>query len=92
MSDEWLQAAQNLSDPEKKRALESLLETADEPQAGIIRQILGEEKRTLTDKQQLVYDKYIEPTLVEKCGGPGCKGFAVAGEGFCPSCAIKYGE
>lgn len=92
MTDEWRQAAQNLSDPEKRKALESLLENVNEPKAGIIRQILGGEKKSLTEKQQHVYEKYIEPALVEKCGAPGCRSFSVAGETYCPTCAIEYGE
>lgn len=90
MNDKWIQAAKSLSDPEKEKALESLLENAGEPEAGVIRQILGEEQKPLTEKQQHVYKKYIEPALVEKCGTPGCSRFSVAGEAYCSTCAIEY--
>lgn len=91
MNDEWRKAAQNLSDSEKKTALENLQENANEPEAGVIRQTLGEEQKPLTKKQKHVYEKYIEPALVEKCGAPGCSSFSLAGESYCPTCAIKYG-
>lgn len=91
MADEWQKAARNLSDAEIKEALRELLEHASEPSAGIIRQILGEENKSLSDKQQHVYDNYIEPSLVEKCGRPGCGSFVVAGRNFCPTCDVDFG-
>ncbi|MBX9936091.1 MAG: hypothetical protein K2Y10_05815 [Burkholderiaceae bacterium] len=92
MKDEFSQAAQNLTDSEKKKALESLLDNANETEAGIIRQILGKEGKPLTEKQNEVYKKHIEPALVEKCGVLGCTRFSIAGETYCATCAIEYGE
>ena len=92
MTSEWKKAAQNLTDEEKLQALNYLLENMDGAEAGIIRQILGNEEKPLSEKQQYIYDKNIEPSLVEKCGGPGCNEFVLAGQGYCPSCQIEYGD
>ena len=92
MTDEFSKAAKNLTDSERKKALESVLDNLNDPEAGIIRQILGDKSKPLTEKQMKVYEKYIEPALVEKCGAPGCKRFSLAGETYCATCAIEYGE
>ena len=91
MTDDWRKAAQNLTDTEREAALKNLLESASEPEAGIIRQILGDEKKPLTEKQQYVYDKHIEESLVEKCGNKNCGSFVPAGVNYCPTCEIEYG-
>ncbi|WP_157958779.1 hypothetical protein [Salinicola sp. RZ23] len=92
MPDEWKEAAKELPDDEKRRALKYIAENSSGPMAGIARQILGEEKKPLTNNQKHIYEDSIEPSLVEKCGGPGCKNFAVAGDTYCPTCAIEYGQ
>ncbi|QTR54489.1 hypothetical protein [Thiothrix unzii] len=92
MTDKFSKAAKDLTDSERKKALESVLDNANETEAGIIRQILGEDGKPLTEKQKKVYEKYIEPALVEKCGALGCTRFSLAGETYCATCAIDYGE
>lgn len=91
MTDEWKKAAQNLTPSERKLALENLLEDVDEPEAGIIRQILGDEGKPLSPKQAHVYKTRIEESLVERCGNKGCQNFVLAGVFQCSSCEIKYG-
>lgn len=90
-NDERQTAAKNLTDDQRKSALENRSEYAREPEAGVIRQILGEEQKPLTAKQQNVYDNYIEPSLVEKCAIQGCKNLVPAGTDFCPNCEVEYG-
>lgn len=91
MTDEWTEAARKLADDEKQRALENILDNSSSPEAGIVRQILGEENKPLTKKQQHVYENSIEPSLVERCGSQGCQNFTVAGDAYCPTCEIEYG-
>jgi hypothetical protein len=88
---EWRNAAQRLDDEAREAALKDRLEYVEEPEAGIIRQILANEE-PLSPKQQHVYDKYIEESLVEKCGAPGCKEFTRSGLTYCSTCEIKYGS
>jgi len=88
---EWRNAAQRLDDEARQAALKDRLEYAAEPEAGIIRQILANET-PLSAKQQHVYDKYIEESLVEKCGAPGCTEFTHSGQAYCSICEIKYGS
>lgn len=90
MMSEWRKAAQNLCDSERKEALRELLRHAKDPEAGIIRQILGGSGKPLTAEQQHVYDKYIEESLVEKCGRPGCEKFMRTGKDYCSVCEIEY--
>lgn len=92
MGDEWSKAVENLSEQERKNALENLQDIATETESGIIRQILGKEQKPLTDKQQLVFAKYIKPSLVERCGVPSCKNLVPSGEIYCATCSIEYGE
>ena len=92
MTDAWKKAALELSDEEIKHALANALENANEPAAGIIRQLLGDEKTPLSPKQQHVYEKYILPSLVERCGNTGCLNFVPAGTNYCPTCEIEYGS
>lgn len=92
MEDEWRKAAQELTDSEREAALNSYLDSANEVEAGIIRQLLGKEGRQLTAKQQHVYDNRIEPSLVEKCGAPGCRKFVPAGTSYCATCSVEYDE
>lgn len=90
-SSEWEQAVANLCDVEREEALRHLVEIADETRAGIIRQLLGEEQKPLSQAQQHVYKKYIEPELIERCGRSGCTTFVPAGTNYCPMCEIEYG-
>lgn len=90
MTDDWRKAAQNLTDTERETALKNLLELVNEPEAGIIRQLLGDEKKPLTAKQQYVYDSHIEEALVEKCRNKSCGNFVPAGVSYCPTCEIEY--
>lgn len=92
MDSGWRKAARSLTDEERIKALEHQQEYVAEKEAGIIRQLLGEEQIPLSEKQQYVYEKNIEETLVEKCGMSACDNFTVAGEGFCPTCEIEYGS
>ncbi|HAS6997956.1 TPA: hypothetical protein I7280_24380 [Vibrio parahaemolyticus] len=91
MSNEWRKAAKSLTDEERIQALEHQLENMDGAEAGIIRQLLGDEQKPLSEKQQYIYHHNIEETLVEKCGRSGCNEFVVAGVGYCPSCEIEFG-
>ena len=91
MADDWRKAAQNLTEVERETALRNLLDNANEPEAGIIRQLLGHENKALTEKQQHVYETYIEQALVEKCANQGCSNLVPAGIDYCPTCEIKYG-
>lgn len=92
MTDEFLKAAKNLTDSERKKALESALDNVSETEAGIIRQVLGNKDKPSTEKQKKVYENHILPALVEKCGAPGCSRFSLAGKIYCTTCAIEYGE
>ena len=67
------------------------LENVNETEAGIIRQIIGDENKPLSKKQEYIYKKEIEPTLAEKCGIKGCEQFVPAGTDYCGSCEIEYG-
>lgn len=89
---EWRNAAQRLDDEARESALKDRLDHVEEPEAGIIRQILANDGKPLSPKQQHVYDKYIEESLVEKCGAPGCKEFTRSGSAYCSICEIKYGS
>jgi hypothetical protein len=89
---EFSNAAKKLSDEQRKEAMESLLDTASEVEAGIIRQILAEPEIPLSQRQQTVFDRYIEPSMVEQCRlYSSCKGFTMPGVELCPSCDIKFG-
>ncbi|MEZ8542920.1 hypothetical protein AB6C74_08750 [Vibrio splendidus] len=57
---------------------------------GIGRQILGEEKKPLSEKQQYVFNSKIKPTLSEKCST--CTASVPAGVDYCPTCEIEYGD
>ena len=91
MTDQFLKASQALADDERKAALEHQLEYVNETEAGIIRQVLGDENKPLSKKQEFVYKNNIEPTLVEKCGIKGCGQFVPTGTEYCGSCGIEYG-
>ena len=92
MSDDWQKAAQSLTEVERESALKNVSENANNPEAGIIRQLLGKENKPLTEKQKYVYETSIEPTLVERCGNKGCNNFVPAGTNYCPTCEIEYGS
>jgi len=91
MEIDWNKAAKDLTDDDRIKALNNLLDTVNDTQAGIIRQILGDEEKLLSDKQQSIYDGKIEPALVEYCGCLSCKTIVVTGNYYCPSCEIEYG-
>lgn len=91
MKHDFIEAAKNLTDTEIKIALENLLENVREPEAGIIRQILGPEQKPLSEAQMNVYNKYIFGALVEKCANQSCKNFTLAGVAYCPTCEIEFG-
>jgi hypothetical protein len=92
MTDPWLQAARNFTDEEKETALRNLLENTPGAEAGIIRQLLGDEKKPLSPSpQQEVYERYIEPGLAEKCGFASCGRFVPAGVDYCGTCEIEFG-
>ena len=57
---------------------------------GVGKQILGDEKKPLSDKQQYVFDNEIKPTLLEKCAT--CVSKVPAGVDYCPTCEIEYGN
>lgn len=88
---EFATAAKMLSDDQRKEAMETLLDTVNETEAGIIRQILADPDKPLSEKQQAVFDKHIEPAMVEKCGRSGCSGFTMPEVELCPSCEAKFG-
>lgn len=92
MPDDFLTASRSLSLNEKRMALANLLEFSGDPEAGIIRQLLGDKKKPLSKKQQYVFHNKIEPSLVEKCGCNGCVNFVIAGTSYCPSCNLEYGS
>lgn len=92
MSSEWRKAAKSLTSEELTQALKHQLENVGEKEAGIIRQLLGDEKKPLSEKQKYIYHHYIEETLVEKCGRPSCNNFVAAGVSYCPLCEIEYGH
>lgn len=88
---QWADEAKKLSEDETLQALEYTLEMGDnDTHCGIIRQKLGNEKKTLSKKQQYVYNNEILPSLVEKCGLNGCQNFVPAGTGSCQNCSIEY--
>lgn len=88
---QWADAAKKLSEDEKLQALEYMLEMGgSDTHCGIIRQILGNEQKPLSAKQQYIYDNQILPSLVEKCGLNGCQNFVPAGTGSCQNCSIEY--
>ncbi|MDO6621200.1 hypothetical protein [Shewanella sp. 6_MG-2023] len=91
MTDPFLKASQGFADDERKAALEHQLEIVNETEAGIIRQLLGVEKKPLSEKQEYIYKNKIEPALAEKCGIKGCGQFVPAGTDYCGSCEIEYG-
>jgi len=91
MTDKFKEAAQALSDEERTAALKDRLDYVNETEAGIIRQILGNEGKALSKKQEYVYTTQIEPSLVEKCGIQGCGQFVPAGTDYCGSCQIECG-
>lgn len=91
MKHDFIEAAKNLTDAEIRVALANLLEHASEPEAGIIRQLLGPEKKPLSEAQMNVYNKHILGALVEKCGNQSCKNFTLAGVDYCPTCEIEFG-
>lgn len=86
---EFEQAAKRLCPEQQQEAMRNLLENANEPKAGIMRQLLAEPNKPLTPKQQNIFDKHILPTMVERCST--CSGFSLSGVQFCDSCAIKFG-
>jgi len=86
---EFEQAAKRLGLDQQQDAMRNLVEDANEPEAGIMRQLLAEPDKPLTPSQQHVFDKYILPSMVEKCGG-GCGGYSLSGVEFCDSCAIRF--
>jgi hypothetical protein len=82
----------NFTDEEKETALRNLLENnPQDAEAGIIRQLLGDEKKPLSPDQQEVYERYIEPGLAEKCGFASCGRFVPAGVDYCGTCEIEFG-
>jgi hypothetical protein len=92
MLDDWREAARSLTEVEREAALRNILENANDPEAGIIRQLLGKDKKQLTEKQKYVYETNIEPALVERCANKSCRNFVHAGTDYCPTCKIKYGS
>ena len=90
MSDEWRIAAQTLTDDQRKIALTNLLTVLGDVECGIIRQILGKDQKPLTEAQKYIYEKNIEPCLVERCDT--CNKFIPAGTNRCSICKIEYGE
>ncbi|KAB7688991.1 hypothetical protein GBN24_11975 [Plesiomonas shigelloides] len=88
MSDKWIEAAKQLTPEQVQEALEHQVEYMGDPEAGIIRQILGSEGKPLSDKQQYIYDTKILPSLVERCAM--CDNFVPAGVDYCGSCSIEY--
>lgn len=89
---EFEDAAKRLSRAQQKEAMERVLEGADGAVAGIIRQILAEPNKALSNAQQAVYDQQILGSMVEKCSQhKPCNGFTLPGDEFCDSCAIKFG-
>ncbi|MEZ8463997.1 hypothetical protein AB6D04_07030 [Vibrio splendidus] len=93
MTTDFKNAAKALTDDEIKEALENYLENngGDEAESGIVRQLLGEEQKPLSSKQQYIFENEIEPCLVEKCGMQSCKKFVPSGRDYCPTCEIEYG-
>jgi hypothetical protein len=88
---EFANAAKQLSDKQRKEAMESLLDTANEVECGIIRQKLAEPEKPLSPKQQAAFDRHIEPSMVEQCRFySSCKGYTMPGVELCPSCDIKF--
>lgn len=57
---------------------------------GIGRQILEDDKKPLSEKQQYVFDNQIKPKLFEKCST--CIEMVPAGVDYCPTCEIEYGS
>lgn len=87
---EFENAAMLLCPEQQQEAMRNLVEMADEPEAGIMRQLLVEPQKPLSPKQQNVFDKHILPSMVEKCST--CSGFSLAGVAFCDTCAVEYGS
>ena len=89
---EFETAAKSLSSKQQREAMQTLLESIGEPEAGIIRQKLAEPDKPLSQKQQYVFDTKILPAMVEHCvNHSSCKGFTLPGVEYCETCAIKFG-
>lgn len=86
---EFEQAAKQLCPEQQREAMRNLVELANEPEAGIMRQLLAEPNKPLTPKQQHVFDQHILPSMVERCST--CSGFSLAGVAYCDTCAVEYG-
>lgn len=87
---EFEKAAKQLCPEQQQEAMRNLVDIADEPEAGIMRQLLAEPQKPLSPKQQNVFDKHILPSMVERCST--CSGFSLAGTAFCETCAVEYGS
>jgi hypothetical protein len=89
---EFENAAKQLSSKQQQEAMRILLESADDPEAGIIRQKLAEPDKPLSQKQQFVFDTKILPAMVEHCVNHAtCKGFTLPGGEYCDPCAVRLG-
>lgn len=87
---EFEEAAKRLCPEQQQEAMLNLLDDANETEAGIMRQLLAEPGKPLTQRQQNVFDKHILPSMVERCST--CSGFSLSGNQFCDSCAIKFDD
>ncbi|WP_440886733.1 hypothetical protein [Vibrio sp. WZ-1] len=92
MSFDFKAAAEQLTDDEREEALNHYLEIngGSDAESGIVRQLLGEESKPLSEKQKYVYENNVVPCLAEKCGIPSCTAIIPAGREYCPSCEIKF--
>jgi hypothetical protein len=90
MTDEFIKAAREMADDQRKKALQHLEGMVDEDAAGVIRQILAGE-RPLSEKQKYVYQTRIEPAIAEKCGNERCPHFVPAGDTYCSGCEVELG-
>lgn len=86
---EFEQAAKQLCLEQQQEAMSNMVELANDTEAGIMRQLLAEPNKPLTQKQQQVFDTHILPSMVERCST--CSGFSLAGVAYCDTCAVKYG-
>jgi hypothetical protein len=87
---EFENAVKQLCPEQQQEAMRNLVDMADEPEAGIMRQLLAEPQKPLSPKQQNVFDKHILPSMVEKCST--CCRFSLVGVAFCDICAVEYGS
>lgn len=57
--------------------MRNLVVLANQPEVGIMRQLLVDPNKPLTKKQKSVFDNHVVSSMVEKCGNQSCNGFSL---------------